>query len=94
MKGWTMESLNRNKYECVIGIDPGTHTGFAIWFPKSKTLSEVSTYQIHRAFELVLDCKKLYGEKLLVRFEDARKRNWFADAGREQLQGAGSIKRD
>ena len=29
-----------------------------------------------------------------VRFEDARLRTWFANKGREALQGAGSIKRD
>ena len=29
-----------------------------------------------------------------VRLEDARKRKWFGDSGRERLQGAGSVKRD
>jgi hypothetical protein len=32
--------------------------------------------------------------KMFVRLEDARKRTWFGKADREQLQGAGSIKRD
>lgn len=36
-----------------------------------------------------------YGiDDLFVRVEDASLRNWYGSAGREQLQGAGSIKRD
>jgi hypothetical protein len=55
--------------------------------------------------ELVLDVKdtfiptfhfgtSTFKEKIFVRFEDARLRKWFGNAGREKLQGAGSIKRD
>ena len=33
-------------------------------------------------------------KKVFIRLEDARKRTWFGNAGKEQLQGAGSIKRD
>jgi hypothetical protein len=75
----------------VIGIDPGTKTGFAV-----KTLAgewlEISTLKLHRAFERV----KKYAESatLYVVVEDARKRVWFGNSGREKLQGAGSVKRD
>lgn len=36
----------------------------------------------------------LYPKHISVRFEDARQRRWYGKAGKEQLQGAGSIKRD
>jgi hypothetical protein len=76
-----------------IGIDCGVNTGFACWDKKEKKLMEVSTYKIHEALTKV---KQLYdfNIELKVRVEDARKRIWFGTAGKEQLQGAGSIKRD
>lgn len=48
---------------------------------------------IHEALEKI---NRWHGKetKIFVRIEDARKRTWFGNAGREQLQGAGSIKRD
>jgi len=76
-----------------VGIDTGTHTGVAVWDKANKRLS-LDTMPIHKAMELVSNIYKDYGDTLLVRFEDARLRNWFGEAGREQLQGAGSIKRD
>ncbi|MDR2291980.1 MAG: hypothetical protein LBE11_00720 [Prevotellaceae bacterium] len=75
-----------------IGIDTGKNTGFAVWDDKRAMLIAVETYVIHKAMEEVL---RYYANgSIFVRFEDARKRNWFGKAGREQLQGAGSIKRD
>jgi hypothetical protein len=76
-----------------IGIDTGKTTGFAVWDDKHTMLLAVETYAIHGAMEEVLRYRSLTGS-IFVRFEDARKRNWFGKAGREQLQGAGSIKRD
>lgn len=80
------------KYDFVIGIDPGVETGIAIWDFENKALKTVCSLAIHDAIELV----QIYNEnhKVKVRFEDARLRKWFGNAGREQLQGAGSIKRD
>jgi hypothetical protein len=51
--------------------------------------------KVHKAMEYVSEiAKEIPNRKCLVRFEDARQRKWFGNAGREQLQGAGSIKRD
>lgn len=76
----------------VIGIDPGVNTGLAI--------NDNGQYTLHTCgiVEAMAHIKmQIYKEpqsEIFVRFEDARKRNWFGNAGREQLQGAGSIKRD
>lgn len=86
--------INRANYTCIIGIDPGTHTGYAEWYPVTKTLAAVLTLQLHAAMQHVKAMHAIHGEGLLVRFEDARLRKWYGAAGREKLQGAGSIKRD
>lgn len=75
-----------------IGIDPGTHTGFAEWDDVSKEFVSVETLPIHQALFRVRDLHLT--EEVMVIFEDARLRRWYGNAGREQLQGAGSIKRD
>lgn len=36
-----------------IGIDPGVHTGFAVWHSDTKYLAEVSTMTITQAMERV-----------------------------------------
>lgn len=79
-------------YDYIIGIDPGVNTGYSVWNCKAKSLDAVDCLPIHEAMELV---KNAHGKaNILVRFEDARLRKWFGNSGREQLQGAGSIKRD
>lgn len=79
----------------VVGIDPGTHTGFALWCSTSGKLISVETYTAHEAWAAVRNLIVRYGSNnIYVRFEDARKRKWFGKSGREKLQGAGSIKRD
>lgn len=80
--------------EIVIGIDSGVNTGLAVWDAAEKALIDVKTVKIHKAMEIVLTTHELNPDKVFVRVEDARKRKWFGKAGREQLQGAGSIKRD
>lgn len=77
-----------------IGIDPGTHTGFAVWDDREKKLVILETLLIHDALEYVLQLRER--DDVMVVFEDARQRTWF---GRDKntnakLQGAGSIKRD
>ncbi|MEG0499519.1 MAG: hypothetical protein RR550_00175 [Rikenellaceae bacterium] len=84
----------RLKPTLYIGIDTGTNTGLAQWDCTIKQLTVVRTLKIHEALSLVKDLHTLHGDSLFVRFEDARLRKWFAKAGREKLQGAGSIKRD
>jgi len=75
-----------------IGLDTGTHTGFAVWDKGKRELTELSTLKIHRAMERVRELS--VSDEIVVYFEDARLRTWFGNAGREALQGAGSVKRD
>lgn len=75
-----------------IGLDTGTHTGFAVWDKDKRQLTELSTLKIHRAMDRVKELS--YSNDIVVYFEDARLRTWFGSAGREALQGAGSVKRD
>jgi hypothetical protein len=82
------------QYKVIIGIDPGVQTGFAMYSKVGKRLLQVETLSMLQAMQLVDQTKLLIGEGFLVRVEDARKRNWFGRAGREKLQGAGSIKRE
>lgn len=78
--------------EIAIGIDPGTKTGFAVWNITEQRFESISCLKIHQALDEVFLANNK--DKITVVFEDARKRKWFGNAGREQLQGAGSIKRD
>lgn len=83
-----------------IGIDPGTHTGFALWSRTERRLWMVDTMTITQAMKTVedyvcnfdTDGNKRY--EVVVFIEDARKRTWFGSSNREKLQGAGSVKRD
>jgi hypothetical protein len=85
--------MNYKKFDLIIGIDPGVNTGIAAWNVADKSFLFVQTVMAVQAEEIV---KKMAveGRQVFVRFEDARLRTWFGNAGREQLQGAGSIKRD
>ena len=76
-----------------IGIDPGVRTGYAAWRDDDQRLISCTSMAIHEAMAEVLRIRDL-GVLHSVTFEDARLRTWFGQAGREQLQGAGSIKRD
>ena len=78
----------------LIGIDTGTHTGVAIYETISKRIERLETLPIHKAMALVLDTALENPHNTHVYFEDARLRKWFGRSGREQLQGAGSVKRD
>lgn len=47
--------------------------------------------------ERVLICRNIAletGHEIKLRIEDARLRKWYGNAGREELQGAGSVNRD
>lgn len=78
-----------------IGIDCGTHTGFAVWDVEFKQLVAVQTLMIHEALFKVRELAEIHVVELYVEnpntwkpFEVNRK---VSDA---KLQGAGSIKRD
>lgn len=88
------ELTDMKKHEFFIGIDTGVKTGFAFWKKDDKNFVVIQTLPIHQVMDRVAVAAEIFRERLFVRVEDARKRKWFGNAGREQLQGAGSIKRD
>ena len=88
----------------LIGIDPGDHTGIAVWDSSKRKFTEIATLPLHKAFDIV---KREYYAVLaapspvrfIVVFEDARQRKWFAPERnqseyRGKLMGAGAAKRD
>lgn len=77
-----------------IGIDPGVHTGFAVWDSGKRRFLKVETLAIHEALDYV---KELHSSNpsLCVVFEDARQRKWYGNCDTHaKQQGAGSIKRE
>ncbi len=81
-------------YKYFIGIDTGTTTGYAIWDSQEKRFLDVTSMKIHTAMDNIRMLEKDILAVTFIRVEDARKRRWFGNSGREQLQGAGSVKRD
>ena len=79
-----------------IGIDPGTHTGIAVWDSEEKKFLYMDTLPIHRALDVVDLWYRKHSGRVMVIFEDARKRKTFRQeyGNISKLQGAGSIKRD
>lgn len=78
-----------------IGIDPGTHTGVAVWASRGGKFLSLETLPIHRAISKVGFIAEIYKGDVQVVFEDARKRTWFGKGDTNaKLQGAGSVKRD
>jgi hypothetical protein len=79
----------------IIGIDTGKYTGFAVWNTEFRSFDFIETLKIHEAIRRVEELIFKHGaENIHIRFEDARLRRWFGNAGIEKMQGAGSIKRD
>ncbi len=76
-----------------IGIDPGTHTGVAVWDTREGKFLSLETLPIHKALLRVL---VLTSDQVVeVVFEDARQRTWFGKGDTNaKAQGAGSVKRD
>lgn len=88
----TMEAKRRAKK--FFGIDPGTHTGIALWNKEHRRFDLVQTLQIFRALTIVVETFKTTPD-IFVRVEDARLRTFIEkNTGPEKWQGAGSIKRD
>lgn len=80
-----------NHYHYTIAIDPGKHTGIAVWNTITNKFEIIDTMLIHNAMSVVSSLK----DNCFVRVEDARLRKWFGkNSGTHALQGAGSIKRD
>lgn len=86
-------------YTYIIGIDPGTHTGLAVWDSPHKCLVAVLTMPLHRALRYISTHYLLHPRMpLLIRCENPN--TWKPYKGTNlkesnaKLQGAGSIKRD
>ncbi|WP_036026254.1 hypothetical protein [Leptospira noguchii] len=77
----------------LIGIDPGTKTGFAIWNQDLKQLTRVMTYSVLKAQDEVKACFEK-DKSLCLIIEDARKRKWYGKDSDAKRMGAGSVKRD
>lgn len=85
----------------ILGLDPGTHTGWAMWDTERFEFIEVRSLLIHEAlWELESGKRDGLGPHLIV-MEDARLRKWFgkadadeARAGSARREGAGAAKRD
>ena len=83
----------KNNLPLIVGIDPGTTVGVAVWDIEQRKIIELFEIDMFVAHEYLLDLKTRHD--LFVVLEDARmmvtKRR--ADSA-SRLQGAGSIKRD
>ena len=84
------------KYVYYIGIDPGVHTGFAVWDKINNKLQQVHTLKIHQAMLII---KYDYSdtpiwENTFVRVEDPRMATYLRGDDMHKAQGAGSVKRD
>lgn len=78
-----------------IGIDPGTHTGVAVWDTREGKFLSLETMPIHRAISKVCFIAEIHKGDVQVVFEDARQRTWYGKGDTSaKLQGAGSVKRD
>lgn len=80
-----------------IGIDPGTHTGIAIWDSTAKRFLQIKTCSIVEAMATIntIDKRQIVG----LYFEDAKQRQYLPREAsvseyRGKLMGAGSVKRD
>lgn len=84
------------------GIDPGLHTGLAVWDGGKRELRLVATLPLWKALDTVKKWKAVAAgipTRFAVVFEDARKRKWLPQERnvseyRGKLMGAGSVKRD
>ena len=79
-----------------IGIDPGKHTGLAVWNTKGQHFFYVATMPIHEA---LLYVKRFSEGDTRVYFEDARQRHYLPrerslSEFKGKAMGAGSVMRD
>lgn len=82
----------------VIGIDPGLHTGLAVWDTSSRQFLEIRCSGIVDAMDYLDRLRAEKGIGLVV-FEDARQRTWIPRERdlaqmKGRAMGAGSVKRD
>lgn len=81
-----------------VGVDPGHHTGVAVWDTSTRQFIEIRTTGIVSAMDYLTELHKEKKIMLLV-FEDARQRTWIPRERdirqvKGRAMGAGSVKRD
>lgn len=81
-------------YQPIIGIDPGTTTGYAMAEGADQELTVVESGTFYEAVEFVRGIDQREDGDFVLIVEDARKRKWYGNTGREVLQGVGMVKRD
>ena len=82
----------------VVGIDPGLHTGLAVWDTVARQFDDIVTVGIVAAMDYLNELSQKRGIGLVV-FEDARQRKWIPRERdiaqmKGRAMGAGSVKRD
>ena len=82
-----------------IGIDPGEHTGVAIWDAEAKCFVDIFTTTAASAILHIWHNYVGWNKHTTIVFEDARKRKYLPRETsnaeyRGKLMGAGSVKRD
>lgn len=82
----------------VVGIDPGLHTGLAVWDTSARQFLDIRCSGIVSAMDYLSDLSRDRGIGLVV-FEDARQRKWIPREKdlaqmKGRAMGAGSVKRD
>lgn len=78
-----------------IGIDPGVNTGMAIWDIDKKRFTDIRTDSILATIDRLKNDYLFKDDiSIVLIVEDARKRTWFGNTGKERLKGAGSVERD
>lgn len=82
----------------VIGLDPGVHTGLAVWDTTTRQFLDIRSSGIVDAMDYLNEFQQNRQIGLVV-FEDARQRKWIPREKdlsqiRGRAMGAGSVKRD
>ena len=82
----------------LVGIDPGVHTGLAMWDTERRHFVELTTVTFVEAMMKVLDWAEA-GWDIRIVIEDARRRKWIPQERslsqfKGRAMGAGSVKRD
>lgn len=82
----------------VVGIDPGLHTGMAVWDTSARQFLDIRCSGIVDAMRYLSELQSTRQIGLVV-FEDARKRKWIPRESdirewKGRAMGAGSVKRD
>ena len=89
--------MEKTKY--YIGIDPGVHTGLAIWDAEGRKFARVETLGIVAAMVEIAEFARYHCSTPTLVIEDARQRKWIPQEKslsqfKGRAMGAGSVRRD